>query len=529
MNKTVLPYPRVPQLSRTDVAYATNDPRLAPFIQYPPQLDAFSQAIADRKDRNYPRQDLVSVLKEQYERLTANPTVLDNIEALGANETFTITTAHQPALFLGPLYFLYKAMTAIVMAEAVQKQSGKRIVPVFVLGSEDHDLDELNHIQLFNKRLDWQPGESGAVGSMGTASIAPLLEELNGILGTSEPATALFERVRKAYTEQADFAGATQALLHDLFGRFGLVVFNMSHPLLKRHFIPILEAELTEQASYRIVQHTIDALTGQGFKPQASPREINIFYMKPGLRERIVLEGDVYKVINSDLTFTKAEIIAELHAHPEYFSPNVVLRPLYQETILPNLAYVGGGGELAYWLERKAQFEHFGVLYPMLVRRHSVMWLDRDAQKKIQKFGFTSEQFFADTETLIKEYVNTHADESFNLDQELATAKALFDKLEKKAVLIDPTLGSAVKADAVKFAAALEQWQSRLVRAEKQKHEVTLNQLRALKEKLYPGGGLQERSDNFMPYFLKYGDGFLDTLKGAFGAFDEGFLILSEG
>jgi bacillithiol biosynthesis cysteine-adding enzyme BshC len=528
MIKTILPYSQVPQLAKTDVAYATHDQRLLPFMQYPPTLDAFTQALADRKDRDYPRADLVTVLTEQYRNLPVQTAVQDNISALAAADTFTITTAHQPALFLGPLYFLYKAMTAIVMAEDVQKQSGKRIVPVFVLGSEDHDLDELNHIQLFNKRLDWQPGESGAVGSMGTGSIAPILEELKTILGDSGPAAKLFDRVSRAYTGAPDFASATQALLHELFGRFGLVVLNMNHPLLKRHFIPVLEAEITEQASYRIVQNTIDELFGLGFKPQASPREINVFYMKAGLRERIVLEGDVYKVINSDLSFTKSELLAELHAHPEHFSPNVILRPLYQEMILPNLAYVGGGGELAYWLERKAQFEHFGVLYPMLVRRHSVLWLDRDASKKIRKFGFTPGQFFEDTEALVKEFVRTHADESFSLESELAVAKSLFEGLEKKAILIDPTLGSAVKADAVKFAGSLEQWQSRLARAEKQKHEVTLNQLRALKEKLYPGGGLQERTDNFMGYFLKYGDGFLDSLKEAFGAFDDGFLILSE-
>ncbi len=528
MRKTLLPYPQVPQLAKTDLAYATGDPALRPFYQYPPEIGQFAQVIADKATEDIPRESLVRVLNGQYQALNPTAPVVENIAALGEPGTFTVTTAHQPTLFLGPLYFIYKAITTINLAREVQSATGHRIVPVFVLGSEDHDLDELNHIHLFNKTLEWQPGQTGAVGSMDSATLRPVLDELKSILGDSAPAQALFARIERAYTSSATFGEATQALLHEIFGRFGLVVLNMNHPVLKRHFIPVLRAELLEQVSQRLVGEATERLNAAGFKTQATPREINLFYLVKGLRERIVQEGDVYKVLNTELVFPREAMLDEVEQHPERFSPNVVLRPLYQEMILPNLAYIGGGGELAYWLERKPLFEHFGVNFPMLVRRNSALWIDREGGKKLRKLGFEPVHFFADTDSLVRDYIAAHASGEVSLEPELADMKDLYERMAQKAASVDPTLENAVRADAVKAAASLEQWQSRLIRAEKQKHEVALNQIRAGKEKLFPGGGLQERHDNFLAYLLKYGEVFLDELVAHFSALEKGFVILEE-
>lgn len=531
MHKTLLPYPQVPQLAKTDIAYATGDPRLAPFFQHPARPESFDALVAERRGRTYPRTDLVEVLHDQYQHLPQAAPVQRNIAGLSHADTFTVTTAHQPSLFLGPLYFLYKTLTTINLAETAEAQSGGkyRVVPVFVLGSEDHDLDELNTIHLYGKKLQWQSPETGAVGSMSTASLAPVLTELRSILGESEAAQQLFARIERAYTQSATIAEATQTMLHDLFGGYGLVVLNMNDARLKRHFVPVLQAELTEQASQRLVSQSIAALNEAGFKTQATPRDINLFYMQPGLRERIVATSEGgFEVLNTDLRFSRTEMLAEAAQHPERFSPNVVLRPVFQEMVLPNLAYVGGGGELAYWLERRTQFAHFEVPYPMLVRRNSALWLDRDAGKKLAKFGFTSAQFFGDTEALVRDFIEKNASGEVSLELEISDLKKIFDRIAAKATATDPTLEKAVRADEVKAIASLEQWESRLVRAEKQKHEVTLNQMRALKEKLFPNNGLQERTDNFMPYLLKYGEAFVTELKAALQPFEAGFVILED-
>lgn len=531
MRKTILPFSEIPQLSKTDIAYATEDERLAPFYTYPPQLDSFARILLEKERLEYPRADLVEVLSNQYRNFPPQNLVSRNISALAKDTSFTIVTAHQPSLFLGPLYFIYKAITTIKLAEDVQSRAGgqRQIVPVFVLGSEDHDLEELNKANLFGKQLVWESGETGPVGSMHTESLASVLEELRAVLGESDAAKALFDRVERCYRGQKTFAAATQAMLHEFFGEYGLLVLNMNDARLKRHFIPIMKSELTEQPSFKIVSETIAQLGENGFKSQASPREINLFYMSEGSRERIVLENGQYQVLNTELVFSPSEMLEELERSPEKFSPNVVLRPLFQEIILPNLAYVGGGGELAYWLERKAQFRHFGVQFPMLVRRHSALWLDREAGKKLAKFGFSAAQFFGDTDLLIRNFVENNAAGEVSLELEINGLKQIYEQVAEKAKAVDPTLEKALLAESVKAAAALEQWQSRLIRSEKQKHETSLNQIRVGKEKYFPHNGLQERHDNFLPFVLKYGeDGFIGALKAQFKSFEAGFVVLEE-
>lgn len=528
MRKTLHPYAQISQLAKTDLAYATGDPRLRPFYAHETRLDRFKDIIAAKNTPPAHREAVVTVLREQYTSLPEIAAVQEHIAALTDAGTYTIVTAHQPSVLLGPLYFLYKAITTINLAAAAQKATGQHIVPVFVLGSEDHDLDELNKINLFGKKLTWESPETGAVGSMSTASLGPVLTELKTILGESDPASRLMGRIDAAYTGQPTIASATRAMLHDLFGRLGLVVLDMNHPALKRLFLPMLRAELLEQPSIRCVQNNAERLAQLGFKTQATPREINLFYLMPGIRERIVLEDGLYKVLNTDYSFTKEAILAELEAHPERFSPNVVLRPLYQEWILPNLAYVGGGGELAYWLERKDLFEHFNVPFPMLVRRHSALWIDRDTFKKMTRFNFSAARLFDDSDALVRAFVEANADASVQLATEIAALKQIYDRIAQKSLAIDASLEKAVRADEVKAVGNLEHWESRLMRAEKQKHEVSINQIRALKEKLFPGGGLQERYDNFMPYLLKYGDGFMDTLVAHFESFETGMVVLED-
>ncbi|MCS7037074.1 MAG: bacillithiol biosynthesis cysteine-adding enzyme BshC [Saprospiraceae bacterium] len=528
MHKVLIPFSAVPQLSRTDVAYAEGATELRPFYCWEPTLDRLPDVLTARSGAAVPREVLAAVLAEQYARVPTSERVLANIEALQGDRTFCITTAHQPTLLLGPLYFLYKAISTIRLAEVAERRLGHRIVPVFVLGSEDHDLEELNHVRLFGRELRWEPGMGGPVGRLPTRTLQPVLEALRPILGDSELARQLWQMICAAYQKQPTFAESTRALLNSLFGRYGLVVADLSDARLKRHFLSVMRDELLNQTAHRLVSETLERLRALGFKEQAPPRVINLFYLQEGSRERIVQEGDTYRVLNTPLAFSRDVLLAELEAYPERFSPNVVLRPLYQEMVLPNLAYVGGGGELAYWLERRSLFEHYGVPYPMLVRRHSVLWFDKDALKRSLKFAFPPQRYFDDPDTLVRDFVATRADASVDLSTEIAELRALYERIARRAKAIDPTLESAVRADAVKAAGQIEHWQGRLLRAEKQKHDIAIGQLRALRDKLFPGGQLQERVDNFIPYYLKYGEQFIETLMEHLTPFEPGFVLLQD-
>ena len=300
----------------------------------------------------------------------------------------------------------------------------------------------------------------------------------------------------------------------------------MNHPDLKRLFIPQIKEEIFNQPSQALVQATAEELTKIDFKPQAFPRAINFFYLRENLRERIVFEDGLYKVLNTDYQFTKAEMEAEIDNHPEYFSPNVVMRPVYQEVVMPNLAYIGGGGELAYWLERKSQFAHFDVFYPMLIRRNSVMWLDKGTTKKLRKLDIGITDLFQDTDSVIRLFVESQSTEALEINQEKGQISKAFDAITEKGKKIDPTLAKAFGAEKAKLLKTLGQLEGRLIRAEKQKHEVGLNQIRSIKDKLYPNNGLQERYDNLLGFYLKYGRGFFDFLLEHLNPLEKKMLVV---
>ncbi len=522
-----IPFEQVPQLSDRDVAYVANNEKLRPFFKYPVTLDAFGDIFQDKAKDQTDRTTLVKVLKEQYAPLTPSPAVLKNIEALKNENTFTVITAHQPSLFTGPLYYIYKIISTINLARQLNKRyPNYQVVPVFVTGGEDHDFEEVQKANIFNKTLVWENDESGSVGAMKTDTLKGVLSELKDLLGTNPNAAEIYQVIEKAYTENKLYANATIQLVNSLFGDDGLLVVGMNNAELKRGFIPIMTEELIQQRSHQLVEATSHQLNEVGFKTQAAPREINLFYLRDQTRERIVFNEGTYQVLNTDYQFNETELLAEVNQHPEHFSPNVVMRPLYQEKTFPNLAYIGGGGELAYWLERKTQFDHFNLNYPMLIRRNSVLWLDKGMNKKMAKLNLKVEDIFVETESLIKAFLKKIADKPLHLTPEKEQLEKMFDDIAERIKAIDPTLEATVKAESAKQIKSLGNLEGRLMRAEKQKHDVAVNQIRAIKDKLFFNNGLQERRDNFLSFYVKYGAEFFEILKKELNPMDKRFVVI---
>jgi bacillithiol biosynthesis cysteine-adding enzyme BshC len=517
-----LNYEDISLFSARDKAYIMEVPALRPFYKYPVTLESFADVLADKQKESIDRATLVSVLKRQHEGLNAPEKVNANIEKLLQENTFTIITAHQPALFTGPLYYVFKIISAINLTKKLAATyPDYEFVPVFISSGEDHDFEEVNHLHLFNKTLTWESGETGPVGHMKTETLRPVLEELKSILGESDSAKFIYQLIEKTHTGKENYARAAFELAHELFKSEGLVVLNTNDAALKKLFAPIIKKEIFEQVSQPLVEATFDDLEKAGFPSQATPREINFFYLHKNIRERIVLENEQYKVLNTSLSFSHNEMEKEIDEHPERFSPNVIMRPIYQELILPNLAYVGGGGEIAYWLERKSQFAHFGINFPMLVRRDSALWLDGATVKKMNKANLKLEDLWKDTDVLIREYIGKFGNVEISLAKERATLQSLFEEIAAKAKSTDPSLEKYVLSEHAKADKSIDQIETRLLRAEKQANENAISQIRSVKEKLFPGNGLQERYDNFLPYFLKYGKDFFTVLKEHFDPLDK--------
>ncbi|MCP9235156.1 bacillithiol biosynthesis cysteine-adding enzyme BshC [Lewinella sp. JB7] len=524
-----IPFAQVPQFSQRDIAYATGSEDLKDFYVYPVNLDAFGQVMVDKERDNTDRELLVSTLTEQYANLGLAGEAPENLSLLRSRQTFTVITAHQPSLFTGPLYYVLKICSVIHLARKLATRYPEHaFVPVFISGAEDHDFEEVNHAHVYGNRIEWKHEGAGPVGRRPSHSLTDALESLKDILGDRETAQSIYQRIEAAYTAHATYGEGAVALVHELFGKYGLVVADMQHTAFKRAFRPLMERELFESVSQPLIEGAQHRLEQAGYSGQAHARDINLFYLteEPAGRNRIVREGDRFRVLDTDLAFSEEDMRTELREHPERFSPNVVMRPLYQELIFPNLAYLGGGGEIAYWLERKEQFAAFGLNFPMLIRRNSVLWIDRGNQKKLEKLGLDYRELFRDADLIIRDYVAKQSENELSLQEELAALEELFRGIAEKAERIDPTLAKAVMGEHARQAKAVENLEGRLRRTEKQRFETAMNQIRGLRDKLFPANGLQERYDNFLNIYLQEGEGMFDLLIAELDPLEEGLVVI---
>lgn len=524
-----LPYAATRRFTSLVTDYLDGRPALAGLHVFRPDAAGLAQAIEARRDFPINRKTLTEVLHQQYRYLPQEVKVDEAIEALAGENTFTICTAHQPNLATGYLYFVYKILHAIKLAEQLKAaHPAYNFVPVYYMGSEDADLDELGTFRFGDRKFVWDAaGQTGAVGRMKTDSLAPIISELAALFGPpGEAATELAHLLHEAYLAYSNVAQATQFLVHRLFGKYGLVVLDPDHAALKRVFIPVMEADLLTHPAEKLVGASIVTLTGAGYKAQAHPRSINLFYLKDNLRERIELNGGHWEVLNTDIRWDRNALLEELHAHPGRFSPNVMLRPLYQESILPNVAFIGGGAEVAYWLELQALFAHHGVFYPAVLLRQSVMWISLRQKQLLQKTGLDYASLFAPKDEAARAYVEAHSGSEWHTTREHDRIEVMLSGLREKAEAVDPTLLRSADATLAKMKRHLETLEVKMLRALKRKEGAALEQLSRLQESLFPGGGLAERVENFMPYYLQYGSAFFDMILNAMEPLRSEFLIV---
>ena len=496
--------------------YINQKESLKSFYDFFPKLENFQQAIGRKKMSAETRARLEEVLAEQYGPLETSEAVEYNIHSLAEEKTFTVTTGHQLNIFTGPLYFIYKIVSVINACKALKKAyPSYHFVPVYWMASEDHDFDEISYFHLFGKKYTWDKQQDGAVGRLKPHSLNSVIEEL------PEP-VPVFE---KAYLDNDSLANAVRDYVNELFGKYGLVVLDADHPKLKGSFTHVIEQELFDNPSNELVKKATDALQNEGYKDQAFSRKINLFYLDNGLRERIEHSGDHFKIVNTDLTFSESEMRQMVEDHPERFSPNVILRPLFQETILLNLAYVGGPSEIAYWLQLKGVFDHFEVPLPALMPRNFGLVINKANQKKVEKLGLSAKDLFKSAEDLKEAYLQQHGDSDFDLQTERKEINATFASIQKKAEEIDGSLVGFIGAEESKAQKSLENIAKRLKKSEENKNEIAMNQIDTIKEKLFPNGNLQERHDNFLNFYLNNPQ-FIDELIELFDAFDFRFHVL---
>lgn len=529
MSVTTLRYAETGAFSPLLTDYLAQHEALKPFYHRFPTLEAFEEQIAEKQAQytSEARQRLVAALREQYAGLAdVHPAVQANIDLLAQETTFTVTTGHQLNLLTGPLYFIYKIVTAVKLCRQLQERyPAYNFVPVYWMATEDHDFAEINHLHLFGKKYEWNATETG--GPVGRLPLNGLAEELLAQLPEGVPAA-----FHEAYRNSKTLAEATRKLTHDLFGAYGLVALDADAATLKQALVPVLEREIREQASNKAVQTANAQLEAAGFKPQVYSRPLNLFFLTDsGKRERLEYDAaqDCVQITvrNTGRCHSQEELLDLARQHPEQFSPNVVLRPLYQELLLPNLCYIGGGAEVAYWFQLRGVFEQNGVPFPLLLLRNSGLYIGKANAGKLRKLGLTAKDIFRPLPELKKQVGASLGQEEISLSSQQQALAAVFKEVSELAQRLDPTLVKTVAAEQQKAAGSLASLEKRLSKAAEAKHETAYNQLTALKDKLFPDGQLQERQDNVLSILINNPQ-FIEQLLDAFDPLALEFTVLEE-
>lgn len=425
---------------------------------------------------------LVAALQAQYKALNTSDKVVQNLNALTLENTFTVTTGHQLCLMTGPLYFIYKILHVIKLTEELtQAFPAQNFVPIYWMASEDHDFEEIKSFLLFGQKWSWESAQKGAVGHFQTSELTPLLTQLSEKF-QNHPDSEIHRLLEKL--KIAPYAKGFFKFINDLFSSYGLVIIDADQAVLKESAWPIWEKDLYTTDIHHAVLEQTKALQEQGLNTPIESKASNLFLLDTQKRERI----------------QKTDPFAYNKANSAQLSPNVVLRPLYQEWILPNLAYVGGPSEIAYWQQLPLAFASLDLPFPLTIHRAGGILLQEKDIEVIQNLDFEKQDFLSDKVLLKERYLKQVGDQAPNyiqLNEFWREYRASFLKIAAEEL---PQEQRMVEAELTRLHKQIEALEEKFEKTRKAKYDKVLKQIEQLSEKIQPKGQLQERTMNILNF-----------------------------
>ncbi|WP_223608914.1 bacillithiol biosynthesis cysteine-adding enzyme BshC [Chryseobacterium sp. OSA05B] len=475
-------------------------------------LDHFKDQIHLKQNSFTPdqRQILSDVLEKQLSELRLSSKQKENLENLRQPNTFTITTGHQLNLFSGPVFFVYKILQTIKSCTYLNENFPDfNFVPVYWMASEDHDFVEINHFKTENNYYEINEKSGGPVGRI-TISDTFFISEFEKEFKDSVFGTELILMMKEAYKVGNTLTQAIKTLVNRLFSEFGLIIMDGDSKELKNQLKDIFRDELLHFSLQKNSKEKVDFLTKKYGKVQVNPRDINLFYLSE-TRDRIDFDGEKYSAVDTDKSFTQEEILQELENHPERFSPNALMRPVYQEKVLPNLAYIGGNAEIMYWLELKDYFTAVNIPFPVLIPRNSMLFIKEKTVGKIEKMDLSIEDFFGNFTAITNRKLLKDSSVLALLEEKEILLENGFSELKNIAETTELSFGNMVKAEEVRQLKSFKRMKKRLLHAEKIKQGELLERLEKLFLDVHPSKTWQERVYNFSVFFSDYGYSWLEN------------------
>jgi bacillithiol synthase len=474
-------------------------------IKYTPTEESFALCIDDKSKEFFDRVGLKNAIHSQYNGIELSKKVAHNIDSIERENTYFIVTAHQLNLFTGPMYYITKILSTIINAEYLSsKYPNYNIIPLFVMGSEDHDKEEICHLNLFNQKHEWNTTQTGATGRF---IIDDSFEEFRlGIL-TSIHSEVVKDIIQTNYTKGDTLANGHRKLIDYLFRSYGLVVVDLDDVFFKNQIVDIAKDDIGNSRAENVLKGNISFLESN-YHSQVKPRKTNFFSLANNERKYI---DDIEHFKNTD---------------PTDLSPNVIFRPLMQQKVLPALAYLGGAGELAYWLELKPLFEYHQINYPILLLRNHTAHLESKVLDKYLNLGLLLEDLFTSVDDQKKKYLLQNSDLEKVKSKARFDIKNGFDSMISIVENTDKTLLGSLEAEKTKAIQQLENFSQRLLKAQKRKEEETMNFIDKTNQKLLPNGSLNERYDNILQYIDQYGIECIDRMYKMIQPFSKDLLLL---
>ncbi|HKX29704.1 MAG TPA: bacillithiol biosynthesis cysteine-adding enzyme BshC, partial [Blastocatellia bacterium] len=479
--------------------------------------------------QQFAREAVADVLLEQNRAAHAGEATLANLERLREPDSVVVITGQQAGLFTGPLYTIYKALTVVKLSAALRER-GIKAVPMFWVAAEDHDLEEVNHTRLVNREgqlttitYTGAPTHEGKpVGHVKLgAEIEQNIEELIAALPESEFTPKLAEDLRGAYRPGASLADAFAEMVMKLLGHFGIVLINPLDDRLKQAAGEIYVQALSRGPEFaaQLVSESA-ALEAAGYHAQVhtSPEAVPLFILDEGRRTAMVRRDDGrFHLKGAEKSFPADELLETVKRCPACFSPNVTLRPIVQDFLLPTAAYVGGPAEIAYFAQFRRNYTLLGRTEPVVIPRATFTLIEKRHAKTMSKYGLQLTDLFSGPDEVRKRVVEQGLDQNTAavLDETEQVFNEQLEKLRESLVAVDPTLAEALKGGREKILYQLTNLRSRFVNNRGKRDETTIQQLDRLFAALYPNKNLQERELNISYFLARYGYQLIDRLYEA--------------
>ena len=505
--------------------YVNNSEKVAEF--YPTHFrdePSWRKVMDEVSGRKRDFGELARILKRQNSDLGSGQTAMENIDKLAGVSGFAVVTGQQVGVLTGPLYTIYKAMTVVKLAQSLSHKYDAEFIPVFWIESNDHDMEEVNHVDLLDSqgemlKLEYLPKQYVQGCSMKDIPVddgfGELILELENRLPNTEFKEDIFQAIRDAYLSSKNIGHGFGRMMAQLLGKYGLVLLDPSDPEMKNLMSPIFQRNI--QGPLRpmeIVNSAGQRVRSRGYESQIEKSwdSTCLFIEEDGVRRKLFFRDGGFIVDGSDVTLTGEELLAVLEAEPWRFSPNVALRPVTQDYMLPTAAYVAGPGEISYFAQLRGLYDEMDVTMPVIYPRASLTIVETKVQRIMEKNGLAIEDLSENYENLFSELSKRTGELEYLLKSSRSEISTIFDGLATKLAEFDPGLKNVAESTKKKVDHQINILGERAYKAQRSRDDILRNQIKRACMNIHPDGRPQERVFNLVQYLTLYGPQFMDDL-----------------